>query len=125
MPLVLGEYPARQAESDNNALRRALVVGGMHRSGTSALARVLNLLGADLPKAVLDPKSYVGNASGFWEPQRVVELNEKLLSEAGRSWHDIAAIPNEWFESGLVRSYTAKLAAVIREEYQRLDALRG
>ena len=35
--------------------RRAIVVVGSHRSGTSALARVLSLVGCDLPKHVMPP----------------------------------------------------------------------
>ena len=31
----------------------ALLVLGMHRSGTSAVTRVVNLLGADLPKELM------------------------------------------------------------------------
>jgi hypothetical protein len=33
--------------------RTCVLVLGMHRSGTSALARVLNLLGCDLPKTLI------------------------------------------------------------------------
>jgi GT2 family glycosyltransferase len=35
--------------------KRAILVLGMHRSGTSALTRVLNLCGADLPKNLMQP----------------------------------------------------------------------
>ena len=34
---------------------RAIMVLGMHRSGTSALTRVISLLGADLPHGLLPP----------------------------------------------------------------------
>ena len=40
---------------DRNNTPKALLVLGMHRNGTSALTRVLNLLGADLPKKLLGP----------------------------------------------------------------------
>ena len=47
--------------------RRAIVVAGSHRSGTSALARVLSLVGCDLPKHVMPPLAG-NNELGFWEP---------------------------------------------------------
>ena len=69
--------------------RKALVVLGMHRSGTSALARVLSLRGAALPRQVLPPNA--GNEKGYWEPERVVALNERILQSAGLAWNDAFA----------------------------------
>ena len=51
-PKVPPQGPAA-AKSPNAGAQRtgriAILVLGMHRSGTSALTRVINLLGADLP----------------------------------------------------------------------------
>jgi hypothetical protein len=58
----------------------------MHRSGTSALTRVLNLLGCDLPKTPMGPSK--GNEAGHWESQAICQLNDKLLHSAGSFWHD-------------------------------------
>ena len=45
--------------------RRAIVVVGSHRSGTSAVARVLGLVGCDLPKHVMPPlAATTSSASG-------------------------------------------------------------
>ena len=52
----------------------AIMVLGMHRSGTSALTRILNLLGADLPEDLIKANAY--NKSGYWEPSAVVALND-------------------------------------------------
>jgi hypothetical protein len=43
------------AKTSAPARRQALVVAGMHRSGTSAMARLLSLSGATLPERVMDP----------------------------------------------------------------------
>jgi len=67
-------------------LRRCILVAGMHRSGTSALARVFNILGATLPSKQLG--AGLGNEGGHWEPERLVNLHNQLLEEAGSSWHD-------------------------------------
>ena len=65
--------------------RNALLVLGMHRSGTSSLARVFSLLGASLPTNVM-PANY-GNEAGYWEPERVVALNDQILEFFGERGH--------------------------------------
>ena len=52
----------RVERGPGDARRTCLIVLGMHRSGTSALARVLNLLGASLPNRMLGAES--GKRSG-------------------------------------------------------------
>lgn len=66
--------------------RTCLLVLGMHRSGTSALTRVLSLTGAALPANVMG--AALGNETGHWEPKLVQELNDELLKEVGSSWDD-------------------------------------
>src|ERR1700749_1466851 len=61
--------------------RRAVVVLGMHRSGTSALTRVINLLGADLPSKLIPAN--VANEAGFFESNDLMIVHEQLLSSAG------------------------------------------
>lgn len=68
---------------------RALVVLGMHRSGTSAATRVLALSGADLPKGLMAP--HADNPAGFWESQPVTDLNDEILQELGSNWEDVFA----------------------------------
>jgi len=66
---------------------------GMHRSGTSYLARALNLCGLDLGPSSefyddeIHPK--VGNPRGHWENVKVIELNNKILKKNGGRWDKI------------------------------------
>lgn len=66
--------------------RNALLILGMHRAGTSALARVCSLRGADLPEHVLPANE--GNEGGYWEPRGVVELNDRILDHFDLTWDD-------------------------------------
>lgn len=66
--------------------RRAILVLGMHRSGTSALTRVLSLLGAELPKHVMPANT--GNPTGYWEPEPIVAFNDEVLRFFGTAWDD-------------------------------------
>jgi hypothetical protein len=69
----------------------------MHRSGTSALTRVLNLLGCDLPATLLqaDPT----NEAGHWESHPIVRLNDRILQSAGTNWHDWQEFYPGWLKS--------------------------
>lgn len=63
-----------------------VVVLGMHRSGTSAVTRVLDLMGLSLgdPAELMAPQP--DNPRGFWEHSKLVRLNDELLAEFGGSW---------------------------------------
>jgi hypothetical protein len=56
---------------------------GMHRSGTSAATRLINLLGLGAPaeEDLLPPDE--GNPTGYWESSSLVEFNDKLLEVLG------------------------------------------
>lgn len=64
----------------------ALFVLGMPRSGTSALTRVLSLSGATLPAGMLGADS--GNPRGYWEPRKVLRLNNSILLRHGSGAFD-------------------------------------
>lgn len=63
-----------------------IFVLGMHRSGTSALARLLNLAGCEFGphEAAMPPD--VDNPLGFWERLDAYELHEWLLGTCGAAW---------------------------------------
>ncbi len=66
--------------------RDVIFVIGMHRSGTSAVARVLSLCGGALPHRLM-PANHA-NPSGYWEPQVAVDLNDLYLRARASSWSD-------------------------------------
>lgn len=66
--------------------KTALVVLGMHRSGTSSVAGTLALLGAKAPQTLMRPAE--DNPKGFWESEVLAELNDRLLAAGGSNWHD-------------------------------------
>jgi GT2 family glycosyltransferase/glycosyltransferase involved in cell wall biosynthesis len=69
---------------------------GMHRSGTSLFARVINLLGVSLgPKERL-MKPLLENPKGFWEHMALTGLNEEILAKLGGSWHEPPSFPTGW-----------------------------
>jgi hypothetical protein len=76
---------------------RAILVLGMHRSGTSALSRGLQALGVYLGNDFLSPKP--DNPTGYWEDKNITALNERLLATLGLKWEDVALIDDtRWNE---------------------------
>lgn len=78
-----------------------IIVLGMHRSGTSALTRVLNLLGAAVSDNLLPPAG--DNPRGFWEPQRIMHLHEAVFRHFGRSWKNPLPLPDGWEDNPKVQ----------------------
>lgn len=95
--------------------RICALILGMHRSGTSALARTLNLLGCDLPKTLVPEAP--GNEAGHWESAPICRLNDALLDSAGTNWRDFEPVNPDWFRSPRAAEYRAKAIAALREEF--------
>ena len=72
--------------------RDVIVVLGPHRSGTSALTRVLNLLGAGTGSALM-PAREGNNPTGFWELEGVAAINDAAFHRLGLAWHSVAPMP--------------------------------
>jgi hypothetical protein len=66
--------------------RQAVIVLGMHRSGTSAVAGTAVRLGLAPPRRMLP--SSADNPSGFYEAVSLTTFNETVLHTAGCAWHD-------------------------------------
>ena len=66
------------------------MVLGMHRSGTSAITKGLEVLGVDLGDNLIPPQE--DNPKGFFEDRELIELNERILKKTGHSWYDLAPI---------------------------------
>ena len=73
-------------------------VAGMHRSGTSAVAKLLRDCGLDLgPLDELVPPDDF-NQHGYWEHIRFVELNDDLLRALDAGWDHPPELPLRWRE---------------------------
>ena len=104
------------SDEATTARRRAVVVLGMHRSGTSALARVISLLGATLPKTLMPPSD--ANPRGYFESERLFELHEEIMRSAGTAWFELAPFPADWMNSPIAEGWVDQLAQVLTEEFE-------
>lgn len=89
-------------------MSRGLLVLGAHRSGTSALSRVLNLCGASLGDRLMGAAQ--GNEAGHWESAQAVAIDEALLQALDRRWNDLRPLPEGWAESAAADVATRAIA---------------
>jgi len=85
------------------------------RSGTSALAGTLGLLGGTLPKHLTGARS--SNVKGHFEPEDIAGLHDQLLAEVGSAWDDWRAFPQTWFRSPACPMHLARLRAAFLDDY--------
>jgi hypothetical protein len=110
-PLVVGDVPAESA----GRLRDCVIVLGMHRSGTSALTRVLNLLGVDLGANLLPAAE--DNETGFWEHRDLVLVNEAVLQCVGSRWDDARPIARQRFAGVTLQPLRKRARAILERDF--------
>jgi hypothetical protein len=67
------------------------VVAGMHRSGTSAVTRLLEVMGVSLGENLMPP-AHGNNEKGFFEDIDVNALNIEIQNFLGTDWHSISML---------------------------------
>jgi len=87
----------------------------MHRSGTSALARGLQMLGVFLGNDFLSPQP--DNPTGYWEDRNIFEINERLLAVFGLKWEDVALIDDARWHDQAVEPLLAEAVQYLRSQF--------
>ncbi len=92
-----------------------LAIGGMHRSGTSLLAKILHDAGMYLgdEEQLMAPAE--DNPEGFWEHVDFVELNDKLLSRLQGGWDFVPELPEGWLNDESLDGLKAEARQLIAE----------
>jgi hypothetical protein len=87
----------------------------MHRSGTSALARGLQMLGVHLGNDFISPKP--DNPTGYWEDRNIYEINERLLAVFGLKWEEVALIDDARWDAPGVEALRTEAVAYLRSQF--------
>ena len=95
--------------------RVAVLVAGMHRSGTSALTRMLVGVGCDAPRTCMEADAH--NALGYWESKVIVELNDAILASGGSSWDDWGPFNPAWRSSPAAAPFHARAVRALEREF--------
>lgn len=107
-------YRSTQDAAENERAACVLVLGA-HRSGTSALTRILNIHGCSLPATLMGPG--IGNERGHWESEAIAAFNDELLASAGTSWDDWQALNVNWYRSPVVKHFAKRARELLRHEF--------
>ena len=83
----------------------AIVILGMHRSGTSAITRALNLLGAEI-----GPTADLGQ---YWESQRMRVPLDAVLAAFDGAWDAPGVMPEGWERTAAVRAVEPQARAAL------------
>ena len=86
---------------------------GMHRSGTSALARVLNLMGLYFGGENIGTGRSSENVKGFWERRDVRDLNDAILAAASADWDVVSDLDLDGLPAESKAGYVSAAADVV------------
>ncbi|MEZ5465558.1 MAG: sulfotransferase [Lysobacteraceae bacterium] len=97
-----------------------ILVAGMHRTGTSVVSRLINMMGAYFGPEDIAIPAQASNPRGFWERRDVLELNSKLLQSQSAEWHS----PLRFNSDLLLNSEISELKESARKIVHGLDGCR-
>src|SRR5688572_6234943 len=90
-----------------------IAIAGMHRSGTSMVARLLQSCGLNLGQESDLAPAKPDNPDGFWENTNFVDINDEVLSSIGAGWDLPRPFPSAWKDNRYLRRTQAKAELLI------------
>ena len=94
---------------------------GMHRSGTSLLARIVNLIGVDLgpEEVLLQPDDR--QTRGYWEHLQIIYLNEAILERYDGTWDAPPIFPPGWETSPMIDDLKQRALTLIQDTFANAE----
>ena len=99
----------------NNPSRICLLIVGMHRSGTSAVAGSLARLGLPMGEHLLAAGE--DNPKGYFEHEEAVRIDDALLDALGRRWDDPRELPEGWLRTPAADDARVAIAGLLEREF--------
>ena len=95
--------------------QRPVCIVGMHRSGTSLVAAMLQGLGVDFgPAETMLPAGLGDNPEGYLEQTPLRKLNDMVLEAAGGTVFDPPDLPSGWQRAGALDGLREQARAALR-----------
>ncbi len=94
---------------------RAVLVLGMHRSGTSMTAGVLSHLSVAFGPTLLAPNE--NNPKGYFEHYDIIRLHDELLAGLNSRWDDPRPLPADWIERPQIVPFAERLRQIIQSDF--------
>ena len=98
---------------DNNAL----IILGMHRSGTSLLTGLLSQVGVKMGRSLYAPQIGV-NEKGFWEHEDIVDTHDELLLSLNSQWDDLLPLGEKWWKTDVVKPFSKRLTRLVERDFR-------
>jgi hypothetical protein len=95
--------------------RQAVIILGMHRSGTSALTGALARLGLALPKTPM--ANAADNPEGFYESRRIVDQNFEILCAERCTWNACFSLEPAALEARTTPEMFEALYQILHDEF--------
>lgn len=95
-----------------------ILVIGPHRSGTSAVTRLINLMGAEVGKTEELVGASEENPKGFWERADIIAANDRLLASMDCAWNKVG----NWNPASVKPEAKAAYLAEIKSIFAKLPA---
>ena len=93
----------------------AVVVLGMHRSGTSALTGLLGLLGVELGSNLHPANEF--NQAGYFEHLDLLDVHERVFRALGSSWDDPRPLPLGWPQVPAVQELQQEILGIVQRDF--------
>jgi len=98
---------------------KLVVVLGMHRSGTSAITRGLQVMGVELGTSLFPPIEG-NNNKGFWEDIDLNTLNNEILNAINSDWWHVSPIERNDVETLRNKGYFLRAVELLLEKTNEL-----
>ncbi|HEX6508833.1 MAG TPA: sulfotransferase, partial [Chloroflexota bacterium] len=98
--------------------RTVVCVLGMHRSGTSLVTRLLNILGVYLGADSHLIQARMDNPKGFWEHRGIQRLNDEILGRLGGSWAEMPAFRPGWECAPGIEDLRQRGRRIVNEDFR-------
>ena len=108
----------RRVKAEPKTESTGILILGMHRSGTSATAGALPILGVPLGERMVPAAA--DNPLGYWEHAQIVTVHERLLAGLRRTWEDVRPLPENWLDCEPAKRAETELAELIDHEFSGL-----
>lgn len=92
-----------------------LILLGMHRSGTSVAAGLINMMGAYFGQGSSSIGANQENPKGFWERRDVRDLNDFVLKSINCDWNRVSEFNLESIEASTLTEFEARATNIIAE----------
>ncbi|MGO4545090.1 hypothetical protein AB4Z29_09850 [Paenibacillus sp. 2TAB23] len=95
----------------------AVIILGMHRSGTSLLVRTVRSLGVYIGNEHQMVLPREDNPEGFWEHAEIVAVHDELLDQLSSSWDATKPLPELWWQTEAGIASRTKLIDIVTRDF--------